>query len=51
MKVYMNRSPVNGPWGGGNRTVIALADELVKQGHEVTFDINDRYDVIYCRRS
>lgn len=48
MKVFMNRIPVKGPWGGGNRTLITIIDRLKLRKHEVTFDINDKFDVIYC---
>ena len=28
MKVFMNRQPVEGPWGGGNRTLITIVERL-----------------------
>ena len=48
MKVYINRKPVNGPWGGGNRTIKCLIECLKERGHGYTLDVNDDYDVIYC---
>ena len=48
MKIYLNRKPVEGPWGGGNKTIIALIKMIKESNHEYTFDINDTYDVIYC---
>ena len=49
MKIYFNREPVSGPWGGGNKTVSALSKALVKKGVNVTYDLNDGpIDVIMC---
>ena len=49
MKVYVNREPVSGPWGGGNKTVSRLVGALLKDNNEVVFDLNDRdIDVIFC---
>jgi len=49
MKVYLNRRPVSGPWGGGNKTVKALSDKLIKEGHEVFYDFNRTdFDIIFC---
>ena len=49
MKVFVNRKPVNGPWGGGNKTVRRLSERLVLLGHEVGFEL-DRpdYEVLVC---
>ena len=41
MKVAIGSKIVKGPWGGGNRFVIALHDTLLSQGHDVVFDLND----------
>lgn len=35
MKVYINRFPVNGPWGGGNMFVKAFHRHVPEMGHEV----------------
>ena len=48
MKIYLNRKPVEGPWGGGNKTIVALIKMIKESNHEYTFDINDTYDIIYC---
>ena len=49
MKVLLNRKPVVGPWGGGNKSVRYLYEKLKAIGHEVTFclDAND-IDIIFC---
>ena len=47
-KVYINRQPVVGPWGGGNKFVSLLSDYLLKKGHLVTYDLTDDVDIIFC---
>jgi len=45
MKIYFNRKPVSGPWGGGNKTVNSLVNRL----HDnVVFDLEDDVDIIFC---
>ena len=50
MKIYINRNPVEGPWGGGNNFVKAMYKELPLLGYEI---INDPYvktpDVIFLQ--
>ena len=48
MRVYINRQPVKGPWGGGNKTVTKLAEGLLKRGHDVIFRLEEHIDVIFC---
>jgi glycosyltransferase involved in cell wall biosynthesis len=48
VKVYINREPVSGPWGGGNKTVTALAENLKTNGHDVVFSLQQDIDVIFC---
>ena len=49
MKVYVNRKPVTGPWGGGNKTLSTLVTKLSDKGIKVTFDLNEKdIDVIFC---
>ncbi len=49
MKIYLNRRPKTGPWGGGNKTVSALSEKLLNEGHEVFFDFNrPDFDLILC---
>ena len=44
-KIYFNRKPVSGPWGGGNKTVNSLVNRL----HDnVVFDLEDDVDIIFC---
>jgi hypothetical protein len=39
MKVALGSRAYDGPWGGGNRFVTALAEALVSAGHEVVHDL------------
>jgi len=48
MKVYLNRRPKAGPWGGGIKTVNKLAESLIESGHNVTFQLEEGIDVIFC---
>ena len=48
MKIYFNRKPISGPWGGGNKTVTSLAERMKSQGHEVCFELIDNIDIIFC---
>jgi hypothetical protein len=48
VKIYVNRKPVSGPWGGGNKTLQALVETLKKK-HEVTYALDDDVDIIYCQ--
>tara|TARA_Y100001938_G_scaffold150797_1_gene243492 strand:+ start:4068 stop:4982 length:915 start_codon:yes stop_codon:yes gene_type:complete len=48
MKIYLNRSPKTGPWGGGNKTVTKLSEKLVEQGHEVVYELCKGIDIIFC---
>ena len=47
MKIYFNREPVSGPWGGGNKTLFSLTESL-KENHEITFNLEEKIDVIFC---
>lgn len=42
MKIYINRAPVCGPWGGGNLWAKAAYVELSKLGHELLDPLNFR---------
>jgi len=46
MKILLNRSPVRGPWGGGNLFVEACYDILPSLGVEVVSSFEDDIDVI-----
>ena len=48
MKVYINRRPKKGPWGGGIKTVNKLVDALTAEGHDVTFQLVPNIDIIFC---
>jgi len=50
VKIYLNREPVNGPWGGGNKIIQTLSSALVADGHEVVYQLNTpNIDLIYCQ--
>ena len=50
MKIYFNRQPVSGPWGGGNKIVQTLSSALQNAGHEVVYSLDTSdIDVIYCQ--
>lgn len=48
MKIFFNRKPVTGPWGGGTKILSAVLEECKKRNHEVTFDLNEKSDLIFC---
>jgi len=48
MKVFLDRPPRSGPWGGGNRFSSALCERLQKENIEVVFDLQDDIDLIFC---
>jgi len=48
MKIYLNREPVTGPWGGGNKTVSRLSERLTAGGHEVVYSLVPNIDIIFC---
>jgi glycosyltransferase involved in cell wall biosynthesis len=47
MKVFFNRVPRNEPYGGGNQFLARMSEHLVSNGHEVTYHLHDRPDVIF----
>lgn len=49
MKIYFNRAPVDGPYGGGNKSLKAIYEECLKRGYQVTLD-HQAVDVdrIFC---
>lgn len=47
MKVLINRKPVEGPWGGGNKTLSHLVNELQKK-HDVVYELQPDVDIIFC---
>jgi glycosyltransferase involved in cell wall biosynthesis len=50
MKIYINRMPVRGPWGGGNHFVKAFVEMVPDMGHEIVnpADYSAKPDVILC---
>ena len=48
MKIYLNRSPVRGPWGGGVKTINKLVDKLNQQGYTVTYSLEENIDLLFC---
>lgn len=48
MKVYINRKPVAGPWGGGSKILTACIDALKRAQHDVTFTLTKDVDVVFC---
>ena len=48
MNIYLNREPIPGPWGGGNRVVVELSKEIIKNGWDLTFQLTPDVDVIFC---
>tara|TARA_Y100001937_G_C7131732_1_gene337837 strand:+ start:2004 stop:2948 length:945 start_codon:yes stop_codon:yes gene_type:complete len=48
MRVYLNRKPKTGPWGGGIKTVNKLVEELEARDHEVVFNLQPGIDIIFC---
>lgn len=45
--IYVDRKPISGPWGGGNKTVQALCQKL-SETYKVVFDLNNSVDLIFC---
>jgi len=48
MKIYINRKPTIGPWGGGNKTLTELCKALMSRNHKVVFELEKNIDVIFC---
>ena len=49
MKIFVDRKPVTGPWGGGNKTVAKLCERLQSDGHEVVHHLgHDDIDLLFC---
>lgn len=49
MKIFINRSPVQGPWGGGNNFVRAFFDHIPSLGHQVYNSLVRDLDVIFIQ--
>ena len=48
MKIFINRKPVQGPWGGGNKTLSTLCQAILDAGHQLTFELDNDCGVIIC---
>ena len=48
MKILINRKPKTGPWGGGNKTVTKLIENLTNNDHQVVFRLEKDIDIIFC---
>lgn len=52
MKIYINRRPVDGPWGGGSKVLAAIVKECIDRNHQVFFEEEIRrlidIDVYFC---
>ena len=48
MKIYLNREPKFGPWGGGNRIVVELCEKIVDNNWELTHELTPDVDIIFC---
>lgn len=49
MKVFINRKPVQGPWGGGNLFLKAFCNLFKSCGHEVVFTLDKDVEVIFIQ--
>lgn len=52
MKVYFNRRPTPGPWGGGSKVLFAIIEECLARNHEVYFEEairnSNNFDILFC---
>ena len=48
MKIFINRKPVSGPWGGGNKSVTALHERLIEENFEIADTLSDDVKIIFC---
>ena len=47
MRVFFNRVPRHEPYGGGSHFVTFMVNHLMKEGHEVVFDLVNGIDIIF----
>jgi len=52
MKIYFNRRPILGPWGGGSKVLNEIVEECKSRSHELFFEEDIKlsldFDVIFC---
>ena len=49
MKILINRSPINGPWGGGNNFVSAFTNFLSENDHKVVHEFEPEIDILFVQ--
>ena len=47
MKIFFSHKPVSIPYGGGNQFVLNLSNYLIKQGHQVIYNLQEGIDIIF----
>lgn len=52
MKIYLNRRPVQGPWGGGSKVLSSIVEACLHRGHTILFEEEihniDDIDLLVC---
>lgn len=48
MRVFINRKPISGPWGGGSKVLSAIISALTAAGHDVVHGLVPGIDVLLC---
>ena len=48
MKIYVNREPKFGPWGGGAKTINKLVETLLSKGHDVVYQLEGGISIMFC---
>lgn len=52
MKIYFNRRPVQGPWGGGSKVLSSIVEESLNRNHQIYFEeeifSQNDLDIIVC---
>ena len=52
MKLYFNRTPIFGPWGGGSKILSSIVEECLSRNHDIFFDEDIRknigFDILFC---
>jgi len=52
MKIYFNRRPVAGPWGGGSKVLSSIIEGCIRSNHEVYFEeelfSGKKFDILFC---
>jgi len=52
MKIYFNRRPVPGPWGGGSKILSSIIEKCFSAGHQIFFEEQllavENLDILFC---